>query len=87
MSKVEIAIKINGVRVTDRIIEPIEKITANKFKMTYFFSLIKNAEIEKVITDAYPIANALNSKPVGRSVIKFKPSRILSCATGMTFET
>ena len=36
-----IAIKINGVLVTDRIIEPIEKITANKFKMINFFSLIK----------------------------------------------
>jgi hypothetical protein len=87
MRKVDIAIKINGVLVTDRIIEPIEKITANKFKMTYFFSLIKNAAIEKVITDAYPIAKALNSRPVGRSVIRFNPSRMLSCATGITFET
>ena len=40
MRKVEIVIKINGVLVTERIIEAIEKSAANIFKITYFFSLI-----------------------------------------------
>jgi hypothetical protein len=60
-----------------------ENNAAKRFNTIIFFSFIKYAEIEKVITDAYPIAKALNSNPVGRSEIMFKPSRMLSCATGM----
>ena len=72
-----------GVRVTERKIEMSENNAAKRFNTTSFFSFIKYAEIEKVITDAYPIAKALNNKPVGRSIIIFKPSRMLSCATGI----
>jgi hypothetical protein len=50
ISNTETAISKSGVRVTERIIEMKDNNAAKRFNTTSFFSFIKYAEIEKVIT-------------------------------------